>query len=225
MYKTVGIIMIIAIFLSGCINNDKVSIEGVIYEVNQEKGTFVVFVENEFKGQEINQNKQQNAIEAFQLKPDKSAEVKGEVKSFNDLKRGQKVSVELGNYEKRLVTKDTLIKGKNKLPLYEAKAVTVKPYTKQDIVQEMRVENGYGLYIYNPEPNKDGGWDAYPSSEAKNFPFRIIQVTHTVSDIKNTEKLLGLYHGFPTYIITDQTGIVFNTNKITELNEFIRNLE
>lgn len=225
MYKIVGMITIITIFLAGCINNDTVSVEGEIFEVDQEEETFVVFVENELKKQEINQNKQQKSIEAFLVKPDEGAEVKGEVKHFNDLKQGQKVAVEIGNYEERLVTKDALFKEQSKLPSYESKSVTVTPYSKQDIVQEIRVEEGYGLYTYNPEPNEEGWYDAYPSSVAENFPFQRIQATHTVSEVKNTEELLGLYQGSPTYIITDQTGIVFKTNKITELNEFIRNLE
>lgn len=140
MYKTVGIIMIITIFLAGCINNDTVSVEGEIFEVNQEEEAFVVFVENELKGQEINQNKQQKSIEAFLVKPDEGVEVEGEVKSFNDLKQGQKVAVEIRNYEERLVTKDALFKEQSKLPSYESKSVTVTPYSKEDIVQEIRVE-------------------------------------------------------------------------------------
>lgn len=226
MYKIVGMIMILSAFLAGCTNNDTVSVEGKIFSVNHKERTFVVFVENELKdGKEINQDQQKKSIEAFLVEPEKGMEVKGEVDSFQDLKQEQKVAVEISGYEEQLVTKDTLFNEQNKLPSYESKSVRVTPYSKQDIVQELILEKGYGLYIYNPERNEDGGYDSYPSSLVEGFPFRRIQVTHSVSEVKNTEELLGLYDDSPTYIMTDQEGILFKTDKVTELNEFIKKLQ
>lgn len=221
-----GIIMVITILLAGCSNNNTVSIEGNIFEVNHEKETVVVFVEDELMGeQELDHDKKQKSIEAFLVKTNEFLEVKGEVDSFNGLKQGQKVAVEIGeNYEEKLVTKDALL-DHSKLPAYESQTVTVTPYSKQDIVQELTVEEGYGLYTYHPEPNEEEGYDAYPSSVAADFPFQRIQATHSVSDVKNTEELLELSEGSPTYIITDEKGIAFKTNKITKLNEFIKTLE
>ncbi|SFG46640.1 hypothetical protein SAMN05216353_1462 [Halobacillus alkaliphilus] len=229
MYKRVGIasiMTIITIFLAGCNNHDTVSVEGKLFEVDQEEETFVVFVGDELKeAQDTNQDKQQKSIEAFLVKPEKGLEVKGEVDSFNDLKQGQKVAVEIGGYEEKLVTMDAMFSEPSKLPSYKSKSVTVTPYSKKDIVQELRVEEGYGLYTYNPKPNEKGWYDASPSSVAEDFPFRKIEVTHSVSDVKNTEELLGLYEDSPTYIITDEKGIILKTSQITELNEFIKKLE
>ncbi|SDZ84706.1 hypothetical protein SAMN05421743_101405 [Thalassobacillus cyri] len=220
-----GIFALIIILFAGCATNETVSVEGKIFEVNHEEDTIIVFVEDSEK-QEMVQDKEQKSIEAFIVKPDESMEVKGEVHSFNDLKQGQKVAVEIREkYEEKLVTKNVLFKNHSKLPSYKSQSVTVTPYSKQDIVQELTIEEGYGLYTYNPEPNEEGRYNTYPNSVAADFPFQRVHVTLSVSDVKNTEELLGLYEGSPTYIITDEKGIVFKTNKITELNQFIENLE
>ncbi|MGP4062452.1 hypothetical protein [Halobacillus sp. H74] len=227
MYKNLGIIMVISLLLAGCSNIDPVSIEGKIFEVNKEKKTFVVLVENNLtEQQKADDKKDEEAIEAFSVNVDKGMEVKGEVNSFNDLEQGQKVAVEIEEeYDSELVTKDTLFNKHSNLPVYEPSSITVTPYSKQDVVQELTVEEGYGLYTFNPEDNEEGKYDATPSSVAANFPFHEIQVISSVSDVKNTEELLGLFEDSPTYIIADEKEVVFKSDNKKELNEFIKTLE
>ncbi|SDQ82375.1 hypothetical protein [Virgibacillus salinus] len=103
-----GMIMVIALLLTGCANNQTVSVVGKIHGVNHENNTVVVYVgdtltENQMETMDFDENEKN--IEAFLVQAEEDTVVKGEVDSFNDLKMEQKVSIEIkGNYEKELVT-------------------------------------------------------------------------------------------------------------------------
>ncbi len=222
-----GIFMFISLLLTGCANNQIVSVEGKIHDVNHENNTVVVYVgdtltENQMETMDFDENEKN--IEAFLAQTGNDTVVNGEVDSFTDLKMEQKVSIEIkGNYEEELVTIGTLFENHEKLPTYDTKKVTVIPYSKEEIVAEMTVDKGkYGLYVYNPKTNEKGGYDAYPISNG-NFQFQTVTMTHANS-VKNTKELLGLYDDSPTYIITDDKGIIFKSNKEKELDAFVEKL-
>ncbi|SEQ36167.1 hypothetical protein SAMN05216232_2166 [Virgibacillus subterraneus] len=222
-----GMIMVIALLLTGCANNQTVSVEGEIHGVDHENNTVVVYVgdtltENQMETMDFDENEKN--IEAFLVQAEEDTVVKGEVDSFNDLKMEQKVSIEIkGNYEKELVTIGTLFENHEKLPAYDTEKVEVIPYSKVEIVEGMTVDKGkYGLYVYNPKTNEKSGYDAYPGAN-EDFRFQRLVMTHANS-VKNTKELLGLYDDSPTYIITDDKGIIFKSNKEKELNAFVKKL-
>ncbi len=221
-----GIIMVIGVLLTGCAINETVSIEGKIHEVNQAENTLVVYVgdtltENQMKTMDFDENEKN--IEAFLVQAEEDTVVKGEVDAFHDLKMEQKVSIKLkGNYEKELVTIGTLFDNHEKLPVYDTEQVTVVPYSKEEIVEEMTVDKGkYGLYIYNPNPDENGGFS--PPDITNTIQFQSV-VMKQANDVKNTKKLLGLYDNSPTYIITNDKGIIFKSNKEKELEAFVKKI-
>lgn len=223
----IGIIIVIGLLLTGCTNNETVSIEGEIFAINPEDNTFVVYVgdtltEHQREAGDFDENEKN--IEAFLAQQEEDTVVKGEVDSFNDLKMEQKVVIEIkGNYEKELVTIGTIFENHEKLPAYDIEKVTVIPYSKEEIVAEMTVDKGkYGLYIYNPKPDENGGFG--PPDLTNTIQFQTVVMTHTTNSVKNTKELLGLFDDSPTYIITDDKGIIFKSNKEKELNAFVKQL-
>ncbi|MRH43252.1 hypothetical protein GH741_11230 [Aquibacillus halophilus] len=221
-----GTIMVIGLLLTGCTNNETVSIEGEIFAINPEDKTFVVYVgdtltEHQREAQDFDENEKN--IEAFLSQTEEDTVVKGEVDSFNDLKIEQKVSIEInGNYDKELVTIGTIFENHEKLPAYDIEKVEVIPYSKEEIVAEMTVDKGkYGLYIYNPKPDENGGFS--PPDLTNTIQLQTL-VMRQVNNDKNTQELLGLYDDSPTYIITDDKGIIFKSNKEKELDAFVKKL-
>ncbi|WP_421383408.1 hypothetical protein ACOJQI_02985 [Bacillus salacetis] len=212
------------LLLSGCTNSEPVSIESEIYSVDPENKTIIVYVDDELtKSQRETQNfdEEEKNIEAFLVRAE-DAEVTGDVKSFEDLKMEQKVTVEIkGKYEKELVTANALFDEREELPDYVAEKVTVTPYSKEDLVEEMTAEKGeYALYIYNPKPNEEGGYSPPETMEL----FHSMSMNMSANEVKNTKQLLELYDDAPTYIVTDHEGIIFKTDDETELNEFAKTL-
>jgi hypothetical protein len=53
-----------------------------------------------------------------------------------------------GIYEKEWVTINALFDESEKLPDYHTKKVTVTPYSKEELVEEMTVEKGNMLFIF-----------------------------------------------------------------------------
>ncbi|WP_430787276.1 hypothetical protein VBD025_16025 [Virgibacillus flavescens] len=224
----VGTMIVIGLLLTGCTTNETVSIEGKIHAVNHEAQTVVVYVgdtlrENQMKTMTFDENEKN--IEAFLVQAAKDTVVKGKVDAFNDLKMGQKVSIEIkGDYEKELVTVGTLFKNHEKLPTYDTEQIAVIPYSKEEIVAEMTVDKGeYGLYVYNRKPDENGKYGTPGVTE--DFQFQTVVMTSNANDVKNTKELLGLYDDSPTYIITDDKGIIFKSNKEKELNAFVKKLQ
>ncbi|SDQ57021.1 hypothetical protein [Virgibacillus salinus] len=179
-----GIIMVIGLLLTGCVDNQTVSVEGKIHGVNHDNNTVVVYVgdtltEKQRETADFDENEKN--IEAFLVQAEEDTVVKGEVDSFNDLKMEQKVSIKIkGDYEKELVTIGTLFDNHEKLPAYDTEQVTVVPYSKEEIVEEMTVDKGgygeYGLYIYNFKSDESGQYSPPDSTEI--IQFQKVVMTH-----------------------------------------------
>ncbi|MFZ3577988.1 hypothetical protein [Virgibacillus sp. DJP39] len=224
----VEFIIVLAILLSGCAHNETVSIKGKIHSVNHNQNTIVIYAGDtltEEQKQRIDYDENGKFFEAFLVHADKETVVKGDVNSFGDLKQNQKVTIEIqGDYKKKLVTIETLFENHEKLPAYETAKITVNPYSKKDIVEKMTVKEGhYGLYIYNPK-YKDNKSYTIPRF-IENFSFQSIHIIPSVSEVKDTDELLGLYTGSSTYIVTDDKGIVLKTKHVKELEKFLDTLE
>ncbi|WLD92731.1 hypothetical protein [Alkalihalobacillus sp. AL-G] len=223
----VGVIIVTFLLITGCTQNDIQTIEGKINDVNKKEQSFVVYVGDTLTNKQretMDFEENEKIIEAFLVETTKDTVIKGELDSFNDLKMEQKVSIEIkGNYEKELVTTGALFEDHEKLPSYQTEKITVIPYSKQDIVSEMTVDKDkYGLYIYNPKPNENGGYS--PPDTHENVPFQRVVMKHSNSEVKNTKELLGLFEDSPTYIVTDDKGILFKANNEKELDAFIETL-
>ncbi|WP_044022440.1 hypothetical protein [Bacillus sp. SG-1] len=225
MKSYIGIIALIPLLLlAGCTNDETVSVEGEIHSVDQENKTIIVYVEDELtksQRQTMDFDQEEKNIEAFLVRAEDAA-VTGEVTSFDDLQTEQKVTVEIkGKYEKELVTVKALFDEEEELPDYHAEKVTVNPYSKEDLIEEMTVEKGkYGLYIYNPKPNEEG---VYSPPETMKV-FHSMTMYTSADEVKNTQQLLELYEDSPTYIVTNHEGIIFKTDDEAELNEFAKTL-
>lgn len=221
------LILILGLLMTGCASDEAASVKGEIFDVNQDEETLVVYVEDTLTEREKNTSdfdEKDKNIEAFLVQTGEGTVVKGEVDSFNDLKREQKIKITIQeDYKKELVTMDALFHNHEKLPVYNSEKLKVIPYTKQELVEDMTVDEGsYGLYIYHPKPNEDGGYS--PAELNEKVPFHRTAMINSVSKVKNTKELLGLYEHSPTYIITDDKGIVFKTNKKKELGDFVDTL-
>ncbi|WP_407272739.1 hypothetical protein [Radiobacillus sp. PE A8.2] len=216
----VGIITLISLLITGCAQNDTVTIEGKINHINKEENSFVVYVGDTLtKEQRETMDVEENAkvVEAFLAETT-------EAKALDDLKMGQKVSVEIkGSYEKELVTIDALLDNEN-LPTYKTEKVTINPYTKEEIVLEMTASEGdYGLYIYNLKPDENGSFS--PPEIDKDVPVHTISMRRSSSEVKNEKELLGLFEDSITYIMTDHEGIIFKGESEEELHDFIKTLD
>ncbi|WP_430787502.1 hypothetical protein VBD025_16630 [Virgibacillus flavescens] len=225
----VGLIIILCAILSACTNNETI-VEGKIEVINPKEKTAVIYVGDTLTEKQRNNfdfDEYEKYIEAFLVQMDKSTVIDGEVESISDLTIGQKVKVEIkGEYEKELVTPHTLYENQSKLPDYKPEKITVIPYTKQEIVKEMTVDEGnYGLFIYNLEPNEKGKIGDFPEA-VTDAHFQVIHtVPSTGSKVKNTKELLGLYEDSPTYIVTDDKEIIYKTDNEESLVKFVKSLE
>ena len=225
MKLNIGIIALIALLLlSGCTNNKTVSIEGEIYSIDQENQTIIVYVDDELtktQRETMSFDEDEKNIEAFLVRAEDAA-VTGEVTSFDDLKFEQKVTVEIkGKYEKELVTAKALFDESEQLPVYHTKKMTVTPYSKEDLVEEMIMAKGeYGLYIYNPKQSEEGSYSPPDTMDV----FHTVTINTSINEVKNTKQLLELYEDSPTYIVTNHEGIIFKTDNEADLNEFAKTL-
>ncbi|TFB22130.1 hypothetical protein E3U55_07455 [Filobacillus milosensis] len=220
-----SLFMVIIFLITGCTYNETVTIKGKINDVNKKENTFVVYVGDnltEKQRQRMEYDEDDKFIEAFSVETTNDTVIKGEVNSFNELRMGQKVSIELkGHYDKDLVTIDTLFEQQENLPTYQADGVTIVPYTKKELVDEMTVDKGYyGLYIYNAKEDK-----SYSNlNDQLQLKRMVISRSNGEGGVKNMKELLDLYNDSTTFIITDDKGIVYKTDKEKELIEFINKL-
>ena len=218
-------IVVLVVLLIGCNNNETTSIQGEIYSVDRKKQELIIYVEDTLTNSQretMDFDKEEKIIEAFLIKAE-NAGVTGDVMTLDELKNEQKVTVEItGKYKKELVTVNTLFDEIEKLPVYDAEKVTVTPYSKDDLVEEMTVEKGkYALYIYNPKPNEEGLYSPPDTMDV----FHQMSMITSPNEVKNTKQLLELYANSPTYIVTNHEGIIYKTDDEEEMNDFARSLE
>ncbi|GEN45255.1 hypothetical protein [Alkalibacillus haloalkaliphilus] len=223
----ITVVAVLILFLSGCQSVETETVDGKIHGIDQENETLVIYVGSHLTEEEKINNKvesEREHIEAFMVEMVGEAEIEGEVSTFEELRRFQKVEVEIqGDYTPDLVTGNELISKHEELTKYTAEGISVIPYTKEDLVQELTVEQGeFALHAFNEE---DNGLGQYHDSEGEHVFTLLTSRGTSEDDVRNIEELLNIYTNSTTYIITDHEGVVLHTNDQADIEEFVEGLD
>ncbi|MDV2580923.1 hypothetical protein [Alkalibacillus haloalkaliphilus] len=221
------VVAVLVLLLSGCQSVETKTVDGEIHGIDQENETLVIYAGSHLTEEEKANNKvesEREYAEAFMVEMVGEAEIEGEVSTFEELRHFQKVEVEIqGEYTPDLVTNNELISKHEELTKYTAEGISVIPYTKEDLVQELTVEKGeLALHAFNEE---DNGMRQYHDSEGEHVFTLLTSRGTSEDDVRNTEELLNIYDDSTTYIITDQEGIVLHTNDQDDIEEFVEDLD
>ncbi|MCA0969278.1 hypothetical protein LCM20_01585 [Halobacillus litoralis] len=215
-------IICILLLLVGC-GNETSLVKGEAYGINEDQSEFTLFKGYAYSLEEMSEgdyDEYDPTIEAARIRVMEETVFEGEVSSFEELQSAHKVEVVVnGGYEKKLVSAEELVDVSDDLKTYEAERITVTPYTKEELVSEMTAEEGkLSLYVYNTGEAEEMG--SY-RDVIGDTPISQVSIEPTFTNgVQNQAELLGIHEEGPTYIVTDEEGIVFRTHKLEELRAF-----
>lgn len=210
--------------LTGCMNESS-TLQGKVLFVDDTKEAFTLSIGDELTDKQRktrNYDEDEKVIEAVKIERNNETTVSGEVQSFDKLRSLHKVEVVIGvEYEPELVSVDTLFSEREDLPTYEAKSIHVIPYTKEEVIDQMTAREGeYSLYVFNPVEKADGSIGGYGDITG-DAPVTSVSITSSFKNgVKNRAKHLNIAKNGPTYIVTDEEGVVFHSNQLEELKTY-----
>ncbi|TGB04914.1 hypothetical protein [Halobacillus salinus] len=212
--------------LTGCMNQTS-TLEGEALVMEDATQAFVLNmgdILSEEEKENGNYDKNDKVIEAARIIPGDQLEVSGEIKQLEDLQSLHKVEVVVeGTYHQELVSIETYFNDRESLPSYKAESIKVVPYTKEEVVRRITADQGeHSLHVYNPDEEADeiGAYrDIFGDA-----PIRSTTIESSFTNgVLNRAEHFKIAEDRPTYIVTDDEGIVFHTHELEALKTYFDN--